>query len=255
MTDTDRTIGQAPVGRICTKCNTFKFFEEFNKKSKTKLGVYNECRECQKVSNKINYDKYGPESRVAAIRASRAANPDQRKAWDAAYRERNPEKVKLAIKAHFDNNPEAVERRKETIRQWQLNNPAKVREISRRANIKTMEKVENRIHSSVSRAMRSGLAKGGKEGKSTFDILGYSREELMAHMEELFLPGMSWENYGLHGWHIDHKIPKSLFRFERTSDIDFQRCWELKNLQPMWATDNRKKYSKYDLPFQPSLNI
>lgn len=246
MTDIDQTIGQEVTGRICTKCNTFKLFAEFNKKSKAKYGVYNECRECQKISNKITYDKYGPASRVAAIKARRATNPDQRKSWDAAYRERNPDKVKESIARHYENNPDALEMRKKKVLEWQKANPDKVKEIRRRAIDKAMTKVENRIHGSVSRAMRSGLAKGGKEGRSTFNILGYTRESLMAHLEKQFLQGMSWDNYGLHGWHIDHIIPKSLFKFESIHDPGFKLCWSLENLQPLWAKDNRKKFNKYD---------
>ncbi len=244
MKDTDQEIGQ-PLGRICTKCHTFKLFAEFNKKTKAKYGVNNECRKCQKVSNRIAYEK-NPEPRIAAAKARREANPDQRKVWDAAYRARNPEKVREAIARHYENNPDALERRKETTALWKKNNPEKVREITQRAQAKALEKVENRIHSSVSRAMRSALAKGGKEGRTTFEILGYSREELMAHLERQFKPGMSWDNYGLHGWHIDHVVPKSLFTFNSIDDQAFKVCWALSNLQPLWASENRRKFNKYD---------
>lgn len=57
------------------------------------------------------------------------------------------------------------------------------------------------------------------------------------------------------GWHIDHKIPKSAFNFETPEDIDFKRCWALKNLQPLWAAENIKKHDRVDKPFQPSLAI
>lgn len=251
--DIDPETG-VPVGRTCSKCGEWKTLDAFNKKAKGKYGVNNECRECQRVSNKLAYDK-NPKPRIEAAKARRQANPGERKAWDAAYRERNPQKVKDAVKKHYENNPEAWERKKATAEQWRRDNPDRVKEIKIKSQKKRSKKAEVRIHSNVSRAIRSGLAKGRKEGKSTFDILGYTREKLMEHLEKQFEPGMSWDNYGLHGWHIDHIIPKVLFHFQAVTDIDFKRCWALDNLRPMWATDNRKKHAKYSGTFQPSLAL
>ncbi len=65
---------------------------------------------------------------------------------------------------------------------------------------------------------------------------------------------MSWENYGT-VWEIDHKIPIAAFNFERPEDIDFKKCWELKNLRPLEIYKNRSKQARIDKPFQPSLTI
>ncbi len=62
---------------------------------------------------------------------------------------------------------------------------------------------------------------------------------------------MTWDNYGK--WHIDHTIPISVFNFNRYTDIDFKRCWSLKNLSPMWAKENLVKHNKINEPFQPFL--
>jgi hypothetical protein len=78
--------------------------------------------------------------------------------------------------------------------------------------------------------------------RSTFDILGYSLEELMSHLEKQFTEGMSWDNYG--EWHVDHKIPMSSFQFESVEDREFKICWSLDNLQPLWGPDNLIKGSK-----------
>lgn len=83
--------------------------------------------------------------------------------------------------------------------------------------------------------------------------IGYSIEALKRHLEKQFLPGMTWENYGK--WHIDHIIPKAAFNIESVNDIDFKRCWALKNLRPLWAHDNCSKRDTLEKPFQPSLTI
>ncbi|ABF71347.1 p100 [Rhizobium phage 16-3] len=249
--DIDQKTGQEVMGRTCTKCGTFKLFAEFNKKTKAKYGVYNECRECQKISNRKSYEKDGKDKRYAYQKAKRAANPEQRKAWDAAYRERNPEKIKESQSKHYAK-PEAKEKRRESSSKWAEENIEKVREKTRRSQAKRNKDPMIRAHNAMSRAIRATLA-SGKGGRRTFEILGYSFQEFKAHIEKQFQPGMSWENYG--DWHIDHVIPKSIFNFESVDDLDFKRCWSLSNLQPLWATDNKKKKDKFEGPFQPSLAL
>ncbi len=81
-----------------------------------------------------------------------------------------------------------------------------------------------------------------KRGKSTFDFLPYTVDDLILHLEKLFTKGMTWKNYG--EWHIDHKIPDSSFNYKSTKDINFQKSWSLENLQPLWAKDNLVKGKK-----------
>ena len=53
---------------------------------------------------------------------------------------------------------------------------------------------------------------------------------------------MSWSNYG--EWHIDHIIPLS--SFDLMDREQFLEAVNYRNLQPMWADDNRKKSNKYE---------
>ena len=59
-------------------------------------------------------------------------------------------------------------------------------------------------------------------------------------VEEQFVDGMSWDNYGIYGWHIDHIIPLSS---AKTEEEIFKLC-HYTNLQPLWAVDNLKKSNK-----------
>lgn len=77
----------------------------------------------------------------------------------------------------------------------------------------------------------------------TFNLLGYSIDDLMVHLESLFTDGMTWDNYG--EWHLDHKIPMASFSFNSTEDVGFKACWLLTNLQPLWALDNLTKGTKF----------
>jgi hypothetical protein len=81
-----------------------------------------------------------------------------------------------------------------------------------------------------------------KGGHTWEDIVGYTLTDLQQHLESLFQPGMSWDNYG--EWHVDHIHPKSSFTFTSRDDPEFRKCWALDNLQPLWAADNLAKGAK-----------
>ena len=75
-----------------------------------------------------------------------------------------------------------------------------------------------------------------------FDILQYTPEELINHLEKQFTDTMSWDNYGI--WHVDHKLPITSFDIQEMGDEEFMRCWCLDNLQPMWGEENIRKSNK-----------
>lgn len=113
---------------------------------------------------------------------------------------------------------------------------------------KEQKHIRSCMKANINGRLKSRLC--NKNKKSTFDVIGYTIEQLMAHLESKFYPNpetgemMTWENYGLHGWHIDHIIPDSLFNYSNIYDDDFKRCWSLDNLQPLWAKENLSKSNK-----------
>lgn len=114
----------------------------------------------------------------------------------------------------------------------------KTKKISKDACLKKYYR--NRVSMNFSRRMRKAL-NSDKSGMSWESLVGYSLKDLKLHLEQLFSDGMSWDNYGL--WHIDHIKPVSLF--DLSLQDDFDTCWSLDNLQPLWASENRKKSNKY----------
>jgi len=117
---------------------------------------------------------------------------------------------------------------------------------------KTEKQLKNHLNHGMSRSIGQSL-RGIKNGRHWEDLVGYTVEELKRHIEKLFLSGMTWDNYCHRVWHIDHIIPKAAFYFTKPEHDDFKRCWELKNLQPLWAKDNIMKSNKLYKHFQPSL--
>ena len=99
------------------------------------------------------------------------------------------------------------------------------------------------LNSIISNQIRDAL-KGKKAGRHWESLVDYTLQDLMAHLESLFEPWMNWENYGK--WHIDHKRPKSWFKYKDAEDPEFKKCWSLNNLQPLEAKKNFKKNNLYE---------
>lgn len=91
----------------------------------------------------------------------------------------------------------------------------------------------------------NGILKKQKATKSKkfHDLLGCSLENLKKHLESKFKKGMTWENHGLHGWHIDHIKPLS--KFNLIEPEEQKKAFHYLNLQPLWAIDNIRKGNKY----------
>jgi 5-methylcytosine-specific restriction endonuclease McrA len=164
----------------------------------------------------------------AAQRQKRAENKD-------LYRERDRQK-RL-------RNPEAD---KERQRRWRERNREKFRAANRGYSAKRRMTPQGRLENVVRVAMHAEITRGSKRGRKTFDLLGYSSAELVAHLERQFTKGMSWSNYGSE-WHIDHIVPLSSFSYETPDDPDFKSAWALTNLRPLWATENFSKGAKVSL--------
>lgn len=79
----------------------------------------------------------------------------------------------------------------------------------------------------------------------TIELIGCTVEFLRKHLESQFLYGMSLKNYGNGDkkWCIDHIKPCVAFDL---IDLEQQRkCFNYKNLQPLWNKDNLSKSSFY----------
>ncbi len=92
--------------------------------------------------------------------------------------------------------------------------------------------------SGILHTLRANLR--SRSSSAALEHLGCSLFELRKHLEAQFASGMSWSNYGSHGWHIDHVVPLS-------STDDFYERLKLHhytNLRPLWAKHNMQKGAK-----------
>lgn len=80
--------------------------------------------------------------------------------------------------------------------------------------------------------------RGIKKKNKTFSLVGISSiDELKKHIETQFKPGMNWKNTEL-----DHIIPCA--SFDLTKEEEQKKCFHYSNLQPLWPSENRKKWKK-----------
>ena len=195
---------------------------------------------------KAAYDKVYYEANKESVAAKKKVyyetNKEEKAAYDKEYREANKERSKEYREA---NKKEIAARMKAYRARPEVK--AKSRE---RVNKRRAESPGLRIHDSVSAQVRDAICKGGKNGRRTFDILGYTVDDLMNHIESQWEPWMNWGNHGhahLNGctsWQIDHIIPVSSFKITSTEDQSFRDCWALSNLQPLEAIENIRKGNK-----------
>ena len=174
----------------------------------------------------------------------------QKKEW----KKRNKEKVKLSEKKHY---LKTREKRIKYQREYRSIHQEAHREYNKKYYFKNKERLSKnniryarerrktnpsfKILDTLRRRMLYAL-KGKNKSASTMNLLGVKNIEIVwQRLESLFQDGMTRENQGM--WHIDHIKPCSSFDL---SDPRQQRvCFHYTNLQPLWAIDNMKKYTKF----------
>lgn len=102
-----------------------------------------------------------------------------------------------------------------------------------------------RIIKSLYHTVRKCLA-GKIKSNRTMALIGCTPNELKAHIEAQFQPGMDWTNYGKDEgcWSIDHILPCASFRLWEPSEQ--KKCFNYTNLRPLWFTMNCAKNSIVD---------
>ena len=148
------------------------------------------------------------------------------------YREKNKDKIK-----EYNQKPEVVARRQANRlkNKEKINTNKRHKEKLRRNTDPSYKLITNQ------RTRITGILKKHKTDK-TLDLLGCSAKFLRTYIENKFLEGMTWGNYGKYGWHVDHIIPCSSFNL--IDPAQQQICFHYTNLQPLWAIDNLKKSNK-----------
>jgi hypothetical protein len=191
-----------------TECKKCKCNYQIHRHNENKLAINRDRRE--------QY-QHDPEKYLIRNRAYRAEHPEKYIDQDKHYRDRYPGIRAKQAKNYRGKYPG---RHRAASLKWQKENPLPCR-------------LRTRLWAALK---LSGSRKVG----SHIEALGCSIEQLRAHLEKQFQPGMSWDNYGR--WHIDHIIPLSAFNLSDPNQLS--TACHFSNLQPLWKKDNAIKWAK-----------
>jgi hypothetical protein len=194
----------------CYTCKAIKNLDGFCKDKNGIGGIKNNCKECMKVYRRRHYEK----------------NKGKENACSKEYKDKNKERCRGLRK------------------EWDKKNPEKVKIRRRRYYLENIKDPKYRLENNITNSIRRRV-KLNRRDKRLNEVLGYSIQELMNHLESKFKPEMNWDNHGTY-WHIDHIRPKSWFKYETTNDPEFKACWSLSNIQPLEASINCSKQNRYE---------
>ena len=191
-------------GRECTKCGQYKLWDEYHKAKHMNTGYMPRCKQCLKTPLA---DMVCPvcdgrfQGRRSKVYCSTECKPNSCASLSGRAREAANKRAKYSSNLSY--------------------------------NLECRMRTQLRRNSTL---MRMAINRG-QQSPTLEDRLGYSIAELRSHLESLFTDGMSWGRFD--EIHIDHKIPLSSFSLDIESE--YNECWSLSNLQPLWAIDNQKK--------------
>jgi len=197
--------------------------------------ITKKCLDCHKELVNVGYAK----------KRCDICNKEYRKLY-WSIREQNPKRKQSNIKRSkkfAKNNPEKVKEygKKNRTGKSRENYLAKKRDRHKRYNQDITYKLGNLLRTRIWIALKT---QNLKKNHSTMELTGCSKEELIEYLESQFSEGMTWENWSLNGWHIDHIRPISSFDLSDPAQV--KECFHYSNLQPLWAIDNLKKSDSWE---------
>lgn len=219
--------GNVAPTKVCTKCGEEMPLDRFSRDRSKPDGRQTRCKACRARGDR-DYYQMNAERVKASVRAAWLANKGERTAVAKAWASDNTEKMA------------------EYRRAWRSRNRDAER-AAERERILRKRRADGafRMNRALARSLW-GILKGRKAGRSWLSLVGYGADDLVAHIQRQFVPGMTWDNYGSK-WHVDHIRPVSSFDFRAGDHDEIRACWAMTNLRPLWASQNLRKNRRLEL--------
>lgn len=211
--------------KTCKRCNEAKTLDLFGVRKNSSDGRHTRCLICAQIEGKEYYAKN--RERILA----HCRTPERRK------------RMGETASARYHSNDTVREQKKAKARAYSKTEPIRARNRERQRRLRETDP-SHRVHNNLSKRVRRALEGIGRKSEKTRELVGCDFPSLMKHIESLFRPGMTWDNYGKgeDKWHIDHITPCSSFDL---TDVEQQRkCFHYSNLQPLWERLNMAKGNK-----------
>lgn len=205
--------------KTCIRCARILSRDQFTKDSTRLDGKHPYCKNCVSLNWKRRYEN-NRKKYIDYQKQYRLSHPEKRH----AYQERTRKHRQLYMK------------------EWRRREKQHIKEYKKRYH-ETFEKHD--IDYRILHNLRTRLILAIKDklkSAHTKELVGCTIKELKIYLESKFRAGMSWDNYGRKGWHIDHIVPCS--KFDLSHPEEQRKCFHYTNLQPLWAIDNciKNKY-------------
>jgi len=263
----------------CSKCNRVLPLdrEHFHVRTNEPLQFRKDCKECV-AKRGASYRKVNRDKVLESKRRYREKNLDKVREYTREYnarpevkerireyRKSDEQRAKQSVRnKRYSSKPSIKAKRvQKRVEQYHSDIEASRKsqcEYKRREEVKQRTREyyhrtktpEKRLRASVKASIIYHLKCQGKsKNDSLIRHLGYTLEELKVHIESLWEPWMSWDNWGLYRvdtwddndpstwtWHIDHIQRHHTFGYDSMKHPDFKRCWALSNLRPLSAKEN-----------------
>ena len=150
------------------------------------------------------------------------------------YNALNQERLKSKKKTYYEVNKEHL---KEQMRSY---HKSRIVVSNAKSKDQYQTDIEYKLRKNLRNRLNMAIKNNQKVGSAVSD-LGCSIEELKKHLESQFELEMTWDNWSINGWHIDHIRP--LCSFDLSDEESFLLAANYKNLRPIWAKEHYKKSS------------
>jgi len=248
-----------PSNKKCGWCDIEKPLSEFHVRKKNgRETPRNECKGCYRGRRNKKYHLTKEDTKEKRYLYSRREGVLEKRRLYGKNRElllqqelrlkrrerykENSEKIKEKRKKYYIKNKEKVI---ELNNKYLLNNKSRLRAAQR---INHSRRKKEDISYSILKVLRTRVSAAvknkGIKCQKTVHLVGCTMPELLVHLEQRFMDGMSWRNYGYYGWHIDHIKPCK--NFDLSKPDEQKKCFHFTNLQPLWWIDNIKKGARLD---------
>lgn len=219
--------------KICGRCKIEQSVEFFGKDKNSKSGYRSACNDCRKIESK-QYRENNKERRAKTLKDYYDKNKEVIAVKGKIRYYDDVEKTRdLKLKSYHKNkNKESNIQR---VKKYRKENRSKLNEWERnKKQTDPIYKLSSNVRDRINKFLnKNNITKKNK----TFELVGCTPQQLKEHLEKQFREGMTWENHGKYGWHIDHIIPLS----SATTEEELYKLCHFTNLQPLWAEENLSK--------------
>jgi hypothetical protein len=243
----------------CIKCDEIKPVCEFYKSKRHASGLMNECIKCKNKRSKDAYYSDIEKSRARGRSEKKkeySQLPETKRKRHESYlkrKEENKEKRReyekrdsiILYRKEYAKTPKRkaslkryastrVAERREAVRKYRKSEKYRktLNEYIHKTEVKLIRRLRNRVYFALKSQNANKIYKA-------IELVGCDMVFLKRHLESQFQKGMTWDNHGVSGWHIDHIVPCD--HFDLTKPEEQKKCFHWSNLRPLWAKENLSK--------------